>query len=192
MWGQFHPQPGTATLHVYEAWKTAAVGPIVYVAAVMKDIDGVVVANRTDNSQVRFGETLTIPVMNYPKDSITIEASFMYGTNRKRTPIGAPPRPMSVDHSYLKFQANGFSFDTKHDSDTKKGHTLPYCKVGEWDHGSALGQLKDFLDIIPGINALGGLLDIPDSLPVCSCLLDCFWEIITNETFNRIDKWTAT
>ena len=162
-----HPQPGTATLHVYEAWETAAVAPIAYVGAVMKDTDGVIVANRTKDVRVRFGENLTIPVLNYPQSSITIEASFMYDANYKRTPIGVPAHPMPVDHSQLLSQVNGFSFDTKHDSGTEKGQTPPYCEVGDWDYGSALEQLKKFLNIIPGINFLGSLFDIPDSLPVC-------------------------
>lgn len=141
--------------------------PIAYVGAVMKDTDGVIVANRTTDVRVRFGENLTIPVLNYPQSSITIEASFMYDANYKRTPIGVPAHPMPVDHSQLLFQVNGFSFDTKHDSGTEKGQTPPYCEVGDWDYGSALEQLKKFLNIIPGINFLGSLFDIPDSLPVC-------------------------
>lgn len=151
-------------LHVWEAWQTDALGPTVILAAVMNDIDQVMIADQREPVEVNLGENVTIPITNlgnYPMQIKPVSSvKFLDEGERRRSwlnkRIGVPPRSYPVSHLDLMFHVNGYIFNSVDNSEEKKGQELPYCSVGGWDFGSAADQLADFLGIIPLANvALG-------------------------------------
>lgn len=134
-----HPQPGVAHLHVWYTFETSETltTPPNFISAEMWDTDGVVVADQKSQIAIWMDHKLTIPVSNYPQSPITIEPTYMASYKHKRTPMNVPVPPTSpseqnVRDPQLIFQVNGFTFDTKHGSETVKGQKLPYCSVGGW------------------------------------------------------------
>ncbi|PLB54007.1 hypothetical protein P170DRAFT_482251 [Aspergillus steynii IBT 23096] len=171
-----HPQFGTATLHVWEAWETNAASPKVIIAAVMNDTDQVMVADQREAVEVNLGTNVTIPVTNLESYPINIEpiasVEFLDEGERRRSldkRIVVPPRPYPVDHSDLVFYVNGFKFNSVDDSEDEKGQEPPYCSVGDWDFGSAADQLADFLgNVIPIADLVLGAGKLPLPIPALS------------------------
>ncbi|KAH8430743.1 uncharacterized protein LDX57_008406 [Aspergillus melleus] len=171
-----HPQPGTATIHVWEAWQTDAIGPTVILAAVMNDTDQVIVADQREAVKVNLGDDLTIPVTNHEDYPIKIKpvasVKFLDEGERRRSSLnkrmGVSPRPYPVDHSDLIFHIGSDTFNSVDDSEENKGQNLPYCSVGDWDFGSAADQLADFLGgMVPLANIVLGAGKLPNRQTDC-------------------------
>ncbi|RJE18591.1 hypothetical protein PHISCL_09072 [Aspergillus sclerotialis] len=145
------PQPGTATIHVWESWPTDEVSPKAYIAAIMNDTDQVTVAKQ-EPVEVNLGENITIPISNIEQYPMNIEPVSGFNLDKRdqswlERRIAPPSRSYPVDHSSVDFYVNGFTFNSKEDSEGKKGKILPYCSVDDWDYGSAADQFADFVRV---------------------------------------------
>ena len=115
----------------------------------MNDTDHVTVAKQKP-VEVNLGENVTIPISNLEQYPMNIEPVSGIALDKRDHSwldkrVGMAARPFPVSQSSLIFYVNGFTFNTKDDSEQKKGKVLPYCGVGDWDYGSAKDQFSDFL-----------------------------------------------
>ncbi|KAJ5083952.1 hypothetical protein NUU61_008531 [Penicillium alfredii] len=182
-----HPVPGTATLHVWEARETANVVNSLYIAAMMRDASGEVVANQSMSVKTHYGHNVTIDVDGRDDDPINIQPvesvdAMDDGEKRRRSwfekRIGNPviTNPGAGDRTDLVFYLNGLVFNSQDDTDDKTDKKPPYCSVGGWDHGDAWDGFKEFTKVIPGVALADELIngDMSDSLP--NRQLDCYIE----------------
>ena len=174
-------QPGTCRMHILEASEDNQ-HPIGFEATIYDNDDSQIGHNTT---YVRLGDYV------YVDSELPYDVSFeptmdMDSKKRKRTPIGIPSRPLSIEHHDLVFRAGDYSWNTKDDTDDSSD---AYCDVGDWDNGDFDDFVKEFL------GEFGRDLGLsPADIPVCICFhgFVYLFDEFTNNPSYRTGKWTAT
>ena len=168
-------------MHILEASEDNQ-HPIGFEATIYDNDDSQIGHNTT---YVRLGDYV------YVDSELPYDVSFeptmdMDSKKRKRTPIGIPSRPLSIEHHDLVFRAGDYSWNTKDDTDDSSD---AYCDVGDWDNGDFDDFVKEFL------GEFGRDLGLsPADIPVCICFhgFVYLFDEFTNNPSYRAGKWTAT